>query len=73
MVSIIKLLGGALEEAVVESYDKGKKAYACFLAIRNTDNIARIRSRISDVVALSLISGIRLRINTALLGRDLAV
>jgi len=73
MAAIVQALGGSLSEAVVEGFDCQSQAYKCHLAVRTINGVVNVACRGSDAVALSLFTSLPIRVNSALMGRDLSV
>ena len=69
IVKIIDAVGGSLHETVLYGYDKNVRTYLCQLVIGTAGGIVKVRCRVSDAVAIALVSNIPVNVNTAFLGR----
>ena len=67
ILNIAEALGGTLLESLTDEFDEATSSYRCRLAIGGNSGVVSVRCRISDAVALSLLSKIPLKIDQAFL------
>lgn len=70
IVNMIREFGGTAEFAVVHDYYYSADRYGCRLNVATPAGDRTIECRVCDAVAISLLTNIPLRIDTAFLGED---
>ena len=68
---VIQRLGGSPREIAVYGYNKNQNVYDCFLAIEADEELIKVKCRVSDAIALSIHTGVRIKINAAFFCKDL--
>ena len=68
LIDMIDALGGTFLEGVLHGYDKLANVFTCYLTVRTGNRIIKVKCRISDAVAVSVVADKALKVNTAFLG-----